>query len=192
MRGSRIWAGCLLVLGLACLGLTAALPFTLTSPVPGFVLMGLPALLAAAVCLLHGWTLLRLRLVIADGGIAVTAPAWRGFPCPPVRLRRLAWGEIKAVRRRQQRYHTGRTGSANGLTLLICALYSLETDEGPVILAQGALPGLAGHIQAICQRAGLELIDCPAVEVSTVQALLGREPAWPAWPARARPGPSAG
>lgn len=179
VHGSRVQAGFLLGLGAACLALAAALPFALTSPALGFALMGLPALFGAAVCLLHGWTLLRLRLVMDEHGIAVTAPSWRGFPCPPVRWRRLAWSDIRAVRRRRQRYHCGRTGSPNGLTLLICEFYSLETGQGPVILERRALPGLAEHVRDICRRTGLAVVDCPPVDVSALQAALGREPAWP-------------
>lgn len=178
-RASRFRAWSLLGLGAACLVEVSTLPWLLSSPALGLLLLGPPLLVGSIVCLLHGWALLGLRLHISDHGLQLTAPTWRGFPSPPLRPLDLAWADIKAVRRRPQRYHLGAAGASQGLTILTSQVYALDTSQGRVILERRNLPDLDEHMREICLRAGVGLTDCPGVDVSLAQALRGAEPDWP-------------
>jgi len=168
----------LLCLGAACLALAALFPFLLDSPLPGFLLVGLPLLFGGAVCVAHAWALMGLRLYMDEKGLRLTAPCWRGFPSPPLTRIEAAWKDILAVQRRTERYYLGPVGTVDAPTLLVTKVYSLNTASGRVILGEKNLPALEQHMAAIAERAGVALQELPMAHIGVFQALRQAGPAW--------------
>lgn len=165
----HVWL--LSLLGAAALGLGVTLPGFLKAPVPGFLLMGLPLCLGGLVCLLHGLALAGCHFRVDADGLKAMAPAWRGFPCPPVRRLEVRPGQIRAVSRREVRYTMG------GVTLLNVALWRLETEGGGgAVFSETGLPGLAEAMTRLAETAGLPVSRPGTAQQGIFAALAGRPP----------------
>ncbi len=178
VRPRRLTAALLLCLGLFCVVWALALLRLLASPLLGFLLMGLPLLLGGGVCMAQGLALWGARLEMDDQGLRLAAPAWRGFPVPPLRRLALGWDEVRAVRRRREHYHVLVVGQVAMPLDLAVVVYRLETSQGPVVLGGNSLPRLESRMAELAVRAGVPVEAAPDARAGVWRTIRGGPPPW--------------
>ncbi len=178
IKPRRLTAALLSVLGLACFGIAASLPFLLTDPILGFLLMGLPMLFSGGVALQHGTSLRCAELTLDAHGLQARLPQWRGFPAPPCRRTDIPWEQVHAIRHRREHYWLWIRQGRPTFPLLPVDAYLVEFDGGQLLLAGNMLPQLPAVVQAIARYRGLPVQEQEPVIVGAPAALLGRLPSW--------------
>lgn len=167
---NRIVAAVLIPFSVIIIGLALLLPFLLKSPILGFFLMSLPALFGGVIMLLHGLGAGLTRIEIAENGLELALPVWRGFPTPPVRRAALAWIEVIAVRRRIEIYHW-----AFPFPVWV---FAIDTSQGRFVLG-GKIGWLPRAMEEIARHSNCPVEDLGEVEAGMVSALKGDTPEWP-------------
>lgn len=167
----------LLPLGLGMLLLGIAAPIMLARTPDGdpwlaFALLSLPCLAVGMIALLNGIAAAATRIEMDADGVSIRAPAWRGAPFPPVRTFRASWSEVTAVRRRVESY------SLLGLPFPV-VVHQVRAGERCIVLGGRSVFGLARAMEEIAGRAGLALVECPAVDAGMWASLRKGPPAWP-------------
>jgi hypothetical protein len=173
---NRLVGAIFIPFGLVMLLFAASLPFLLKSPVLGFVLMGVPMIFGAVIMLLHGLAAAYTRIEIAENGLTLAVPGWRGFPVPPARKASLSWDEVLAVRHRMELY---------GVTILPYAfempfpveVFAIDTTRGRFILG-GKIGWLAQAMGEIALHAGHPVRSEGDVQAWLFSSLLHGAPEW--------------
>lgn len=163
----------LAILGSLLIALALTVPLFALAPLLAFFLMSVPMFFSGVVALLHGVAVMFTRIVVSERALSLAAPAWRGFPVPPVRRVVLKWDELLAIRHRREVYRL-----PGGLSFPV-TVFALETGKGRIILGERSTPGLREALVEMMRRTGLALQDDGEVTSGLMQTLLRGSPPWP-------------
>jgi hypothetical protein len=173
---NRIVAIIFIPLGLFMLFFSAILPFLLKDPILGFILMGVPMIFGALIMLLHGAAAAFTRIEIAESGLVLAVPGWRGFPVPPIRKATLSWDEVLAVRNRVELYYVTILPYALAMPFPVM-VFAIDTTRGRYILG-GKIRWLSQAMQEIAYGAGRSVRYEGEVEARLFSTLLHGAPEW--------------
>ena len=162
----------LAILGSLLIALAVTVPVFALAPLLAFFLMSVPMFFCGVVALLHGVAVMFTRIVVSDRALSLAAPAWRGFPVPPVRRVVLKWDELLAIRHRREVYRL-----PGGLSFPV-TVFALETGKGRIVLGERSTPGLREALVEMMRRTGLALQDDGEVTSGLMQTLLRGSPPW--------------
>ena len=164
----------LVILGISALVLLALMPGTFGLGWLPFALIGLPLAVGGACGALMGYAVFSTRIEIAPEGLVIAAPGWRACPFPPVRQYRLAWTDVRAVRRRTELYRIG------PLPLRVpLEAYAIETTEGVIRFGSYYLSELEPALIELAHRADRPWCEDDEIEAGLLRTLLRGAPAWP-------------
>ncbi len=163
----------LAILGSLLIALALTVPVFALAPLLAFFLMSVPMFFSGVVALLHGVAVMFTRIVVSERALSLAAPAWRGFPVPPVRRVVLKWDELLAIRHRREVYRL-----PGGLSFPV-TVFALETGKGRIVLGERSTPGLREALVEMMRRTGLALQDDGEVTSGLIRTLLRGSPPWP-------------
>ncbi len=175
-RSSRAASVFLILFAMVTLCFAALLPFLLDSPLPGFVLMGLPMIFVALAMLLQGLAGVSARIEITGDELKMVLPAWRGFPVPPMRRATLKWDEVLAVRRRVEIYTV--LIPPVMITPFAVEVYAIDTSRGRFVAGKRAIRRLPEAIDEISLKSGHPIQSRGEVRVGLFRCLVCGAPDW--------------
>lgn len=159
--------------GIACLLLLGLMPGVFEGE-PVALVIGVSLVGGGLFGLLTGYAGLLTRIELRPAGLLVEVPSWRAVPLPPVQRIEVGWEQVRAVRRRVERYRLGLLP-----VRLPLEVFAVETDGGRAVFASYYLWQLEPVLLDIANRG-----DCPWSEDEVVEAglfgTLRRGP--PPWP----------